>query len=285
MAAMVSRILEQEDVIRAVLGSDRKMSHLIPRWQDIDVLESLAKALSPVSELTDFLSGEKHITISSVIPIIHNLATKVLVDEEDDTELTKTIKHRIIDDLKHRYENEDLKNLLSIATFLDPRFKADYTKTEVEKELLIDSVLDVAMEDFDNVIDESSEQLSTTCSSTEPQPPTKKRKVVTFLTKSVVPASAPASSRRETIQKELQSYLLCPNLNVESEITPLRWWKEHADQFPIVSKVAKKYLCMCATSTSSERLFSTSGNIATPIRAALKPEKVNMLVFLAKNLD
>ena len=149
-------------------------------WQDIDVLESLAKALSPVSELTDFLSGEKHIIISSVIPIIHNLATKVLVDEEDDTELMMTIKHRIIDDLKHCYENKDLKNLLSIATFLDPRFKADYTKTEVEKEL-IDSVLDVAMEDFDNVIDESSKQLSTTCRKGEHV--SKKHGLVCFLFK------------------------------------------------------------------------------------------------------
>lgn len=45
-----------------------------------------------------------------------------------------------------------------------------------------------------------------------------------------------------------------------------------------------KYLCVSATSAPSERLFSTGGNIVTCTRSSLKPAKVNMLVFLAKNL-
>ena len=59
MEAMVSRLLEQEPAVRAVLEADRKTSHLIPTWQDIDVLQSL----SPISDLTDFLSGENHVTV------------------------------------------------------------------------------------------------------------------------------------------------------------------------------------------------------------------------------
>ncbi len=47
----------------------------------------------------------------------------------------------------------------------------------------------------------------------------------------------------------------------------------------------RKYLCVCATSTPSERVFSTAGKVVGPQRALLKPDKVNMLVFLAKNLD
>lgn len=35
---------------------------------------------------------------------------------------------------------------------------------------------------------------------------------------------------------------------------------------------------------SSERMFSTAGNIATPERSCLKPHKVNILVLLARNL-
>ncbi len=51
-----------------------------------------------------------------------------------------------------------------------------------------------------------------------------------------------------------------------------------------LSQLARKYLCVCATSTSSERLFIAAGNVVTPLRAHLKPDKVEMLTFLSKNL-
>ena len=33
-------------------------SHLVPTWQDLDVLESLNAALNPLSDFTDMLSAE-----------------------------------------------------------------------------------------------------------------------------------------------------------------------------------------------------------------------------------
>lgn len=46
----------------------------------------------------------------------------------------------------------------------------------------------------------------------------------------------------------------------------------------------KKYLCIPATSAPSEQAFSTSGNTVICQRSALKPERVDQLVFLALNL-
>ena len=66
---------------------------------------------------------------------------------------------------------------------------------------------------------------------------------------------------------------------------PLHWWKLHNELYPLLSQVAKKYLCVPATSTVSERLFSRSGRIVTPIRSSLKPDSVEMLVFLSNNVD
>lgn len=71
---------------------------------------------------------------------------------------------------------------------------------------------------------------------------------------------------------------------INAEDDPLVWWKDNQTRLPLLAKVAKKYLCVCATSCASERVFSTAGNIVTPTRSLLKPEKVNMLVFLAKNM-
>lgn len=41
MVKMVSRFLEQEDAIRSVLSADRKAAHLIPTWQDLEVLTTI----------------------------------------------------------------------------------------------------------------------------------------------------------------------------------------------------------------------------------------------------
>lgn len=43
-------------------------------------------------------------------------------------------------------------------------------------------------------------------------------------------------------------------------------------------------ICIPATSSPSEREFSTGGNIITYLHPSLKPQNVDRLVFLAKNL-
>ena len=58
MAKMVERILEQEEAIRVTLSADHKTSHLVPTWQDINVLQAIHTALLPLSNLTDILSAE-----------------------------------------------------------------------------------------------------------------------------------------------------------------------------------------------------------------------------------
>ena len=63
----------------------------------------------------------------------------------------------------------------------------------------------------------------------------------------------------------------------------LEWWKQKEQVFPILSQLARKYLCVPASSVPSERIFSTAGNIVNPKRARLNAENVDMLIFLNKN--
>ena len=41
MFDMINCIMEQQETIRIVLASDQKTAHLVPTWQDMDVLESV----------------------------------------------------------------------------------------------------------------------------------------------------------------------------------------------------------------------------------------------------
>ena len=92
----------------------------------------------------------------------------------------------------------------------------------------------------------------------------------------------PTEDRATRVSKEIDRYLQAPQQGSTED--PLEWWKANAISYPALSRLSKKYLCISATSSASECLFSTAGNVVTKKRSLLKPEKVDMLVFLAKNL-
>jgi len=103
-----------------------KTSHLIPTWQDIDVLESIQTALGQLADFTDMLSAENFVTMSSILPVLHILQHEVLAEAESDTQLTQDIKARILSYLEKKYSDPDISELLNISCFLDPGFTTEY---------------------------------------------------------------------------------------------------------------------------------------------------------------
>ena len=89
---------------------------------------------------------------------------------------------------------------------------------------------------------------------------------------------------RESIegQAETDDFLRIQPLS--SDENCLQWWKKNAERFPTIAKVAKRYLCIPATSVPAERVFSTAGLIINEKRSSLLPENSDMLIFLNKNL-
>ena len=102
---MVSRILEQHQAIWQVLSGDRKVLHLIPLWQDIEVLESVKAAIGPLADCMDMLSGEECVTLSALNAVLHILRTDVLAVSSNDTMLTCDIKSRILAYIAKKYSD------------------------------------------------------------------------------------------------------------------------------------------------------------------------------------
>jgi hypothetical protein len=65
---------------------------------------------------------------------------------------------------------------------------------------------------------------------------------------------------------------------------PLRWWKKNADRFVFLSRVARKFLGIVATSVPSERCFSSAGNVVTARRNRLTGSNIRDIVFVHNNL-
>ena len=90
----------------------------------------------------------------------------------------------------------------------------------------------------------------------------------------------PQFSDEEVACREIDSYLM--ESQIPSDQCPLKWWQSKV-QYPHVSVLAKKYLCIPASSVSSERIFSLAGSIVNKKKTQLTSETFNMLIFLNKN--
>ena len=94
---------------------------------------------------------------------------------------------------------------------------------------------------------------------------------------STLPPSDSAGKLAE-IKKEMNNYLC---LELECSENPLHWWHDHKRYFPHLSLMARKYLCIPATSVPSKRAFSMAhGYIVNEKRSCLLSDNVNTLYSL-----
>ncbi|XP_077063423.1 E3 SUMO-protein ligase ZBED1-like [Siphateles boraxobius] len=183
---------------------------------------------------------------------------------------------RILDYMNSKYDNPATQELLDMTSFMDPRFKVRYISS--------DKVSDIRARVMSEIEATVSQEQSLSNQDHHGMVPSDvilkkaKKSLGCFFKTSPAPLSSMVLSH--AAEAELDSYLVSPT--IDSETDPLTWWRLHQVNFPQLSKLARKYLCIPATSSPSERLFSTAGNVVTCQRTCLKPTKVNMLVFLAK---
>ena len=73
-----------------------------------------------------------------------------------------------------------------------------------------------------------------------------------------------------------------PSLDKDED--PLGWWKNKRLEYPTLTRLVRKFLCVPAKSTQAERVFSWMGWLLNKRRLCLSGESVNMQLFLKDNL-
>ena len=112
---MIERVLEQQGALTNVLATDKKSRHIVPTWQDMEVLEAVEKAFKPLQDFTAALSGEDYVTLSYVRPVLHLFNTSLLAHDEEDTDLIESIKTTVVDYLNTKYADPATSDLLDMA--------------------------------------------------------------------------------------------------------------------------------------------------------------------------
>ena len=280
---MVSRVIEQQQPICATL-LELKKTDLMPSENEFSSMETYVNIMKPLVKITEAIGGEKWVTISTVRPILFKLLSSHLVEAPNDTRLGKRMKHEMLIDLQKRY-SDDTVLLLSQAAFLDPRIKSLSFLSLEERNKVMKAIENDALQIPDSTVNPLKPQ--------EQEPLAKKRKgeyQLMNLIDDIIHSSqgnSQQSSKQSTqtalekVQAEISRYSSEPNYVGD----PLQWWKINANRYPVLIQLARKYLCIPATSVPSERVFSLAGHIVNKKRACLDPSSVNMFVFLAENLQ
>lgn len=84
------------------------------------------------------------------------------------------------------------------------------------------------------------------------------------------------------LQREMREYELLPG--AEQGVDQLNWWRIHQEQFPLLSHLVRVVFSVQAASSKSERIFSEAGQVLTPKRNRMSPEKLEDLLIIKLNI-
>ena len=180
--------------------------------------------------------------------------------------------------METRYSDLQVEELLNKACFLDPHFKSFSFLSEEDKKYVMLLVEEEAV----CIKELTSEATQLSKTDNEPQKKKPRKGLLSLLEDMMDTPSTTADGPQEAAKKEIQKYI-CIETNPTDN--PIKWWKTYHAQLPLLTSMARKYLCIPVTSVPSERAFSVAGNIVNSKRSCLLPENTNMLSFLAYNLN
>ncbi len=87
----------------------------------------------------------------------------------------------------------------------------------------------------------------------------------------------------ETGKSEVEEYLLLSQIPFTMAFDLLSWWKSRSIMWPNLSKMARQFLALPATSGCVERLFTAGGVMHGDLRKRLKEDTLGIQLFVNKN--
>lgn len=230
-----------------------------------EMIEKMIACLKPCLEISDLLGGSKYVTGSVVLPAVTHLKLSLRCSDVDPGYIAR-FKRTLVEDLMARINDWCNLKTYQEATALDPRFKYLRCIEKKDRESVWTRI--------------SGRDVGGVQVPVEVEPCSRKRKL-NFETDEDEQHSGHTISVSSSATLTMEIAVYKSLVELEDDFSdPLQWWKIHSVQLPHLARIAKKLLCIPATSVPCERVFSDAGNIVTKRRAALSSEHVNVLTCL-----
>ena len=219
------------------------------------------------------MGAVKYPTLSTVKSLLYKLITKTLKITDEDSVTCKTVKQEIKKHLEDRYHQPAVEKIISMATFLDPKYKELPFIDSWSKREIVDMVEDKLISlEFNGTLDQEEREVEEVVENEDLDPPMSKKKgPISKLIRDLFEGPSSSDSSTCKASKELELYKAEQSLK-DLNSDPLMWWKSRQSVYPLLCQLVKAVHCFVATSVPSERLFSSSGNIISSSRSRLTPE-------------
>ncbi|XP_011880238.1 PREDICTED: zinc finger BED domain-containing protein 1-like [Vollenhovia emeryi] len=262
---MLDRFIELADKVSTILLK-HPTAPIMLTASELQAGKEFIQLLKPFDEATKIVSGEQYLTGSKVIPIVNTLKNKLDMLTPS-TEIGIHFKNVIEHQFARRLNNIEKVQPLAISTILDPRFKNINFSDRIACAYSINKITQMINT---NELDECNDQNVPLDNCTETD------NFWTYHEHLVNRFKYMSKDKEFSMADELKYYLNQPPIKMDDN--PLKYWL--VNMHSSLKKIALKYLCISATSVSSERLFSRAGNIMTKNRNRITGEHLTQLLFL-----
>ena len=283
---MLERLLEQKKAV-ALYSQDHEISVLNSnQWI---LMEKIVQTLRPFEQETKKASLNSS-TAGIIIPSVRMLSH--FLQQPDCDVLINAMKQSMLKNLNDRYSDIEKNKICFISTILDPTAKLHFFSNENKdqaKEWLLEAAIDIfqTRQPAVRVEPESNNEVSTESANAASN-------VLYGFWQEIVSSQDESNVTRTEVSARflcLQEVTMYLTEHVQPIAVPPAWpddpinyWKKCHLLYPNLAVLAGRFLGSPSSSVDSERAFSTAGNICSDKRSSLSPQKLEMLIFLQKNI-
>ncbi|KAM0878925.1 hypothetical protein ACQ4PT_034568 [Festuca glaucescens] len=249
-----------------------------PTSEEWKLFELIKPMLFSLSQVTTAFSAQAYPTANIFYPHIVSIKIALVKAMKHKNATYKQMGEAMMDKFNKYWA--ETNNVMVLATILDPRYKLLYVEWGFN-ELYDEDTATMETENvrielfnlFEKFENEKKQSKKGTPSSSKSSTPSN-----SMPASDVDFQSWRANTTTKSSKSELRNYLEDPGEENAPGFDLLDWWKVNSLRYPVLAKMARRFLTIPASSVSSESTFSTSGRVLDDYRSSLKPVIVESLV-------